>query len=27
MMDRVRMARTGTKKQGTQINPNKMMPV
>ena len=27
MMDRVRMARTGTKKQGAQINPNKMLPV
>ena len=27
MMDRVRMARTGTKKQGAQINPSKMLPV
>tara|TARA_R100001244_G_scaffold85087_1_gene65281 strand:+ start:118 stop:1029 length:912 start_codon:yes stop_codon:yes gene_type:complete len=27
MMDRVRMARTGTKKQSAQINPNKMLPV
>lgn len=26
MMDRVRQARTGTKKQGKQINPQKMMP-
>ena len=26
MMDRVRQARTGTKKQGKQINPHKMMP-
>jgi hypothetical protein len=26
MMDRVRQARTGTKKQGKQINPNKFMP-
>lgn len=26
MMDRVRHARTGTKKQGRQINPNKFMP-
>lgn len=26
MMDRVRQARTGTKKQGRQINPNKLMP-
>jgi hypothetical protein len=26
MMDRVRMARTGNKKQGKQINPNKLMP-
>lgn len=26
MMDRIRKARTGTKKQGTQINPNKFMP-
>lgn len=27
MMDRVRHARTGNKKQGKQINPNKFMPV
>jgi hypothetical protein len=27
MMDKVRKARTGTKKQGRQINPNKLMPV
>ncbi len=27
MMDRVRQARTGQKKQGKQINPNKFMPV
>lgn len=27
MLDRVRTARTGTKKQGKQINPNKFMPV
>ena len=26
MMDRIRQARTGTKKQGTQINPSKFMP-
>jgi len=26
MMDKVRVARTGKKKQGTQINPNKFMP-
>ena len=26
MMDRIRMARTGTKKQGRQINPDKYMP-
>jgi hypothetical protein len=26
MMDRVRLARTGTKKQGKQINPRKVMP-
>lgn len=26
MMDRIRMARTGTKQQGKQINPNKFMP-
>jgi len=26
MMDRIRKARTGTKKQGRQINPNKYMP-
>jgi hypothetical protein len=26
MMDRVRMARTGTKQQGKKINPNKFMP-
>lgn len=26
MMDRARMARTGTKKQGKQINPRKVMP-
>jgi hypothetical protein len=26
MMDKVRMARTGTKKQGRQINPDKFMP-
>jgi hypothetical protein len=26
MMDRVRKSRTGTKKQGKQINPNKMLP-
>lgn len=26
MMDRVRMARTGTKKQGKQINPKKFLP-
>jgi hypothetical protein len=26
MMDKVRAARTGTKKQGKQINPNKLMP-
>jgi hypothetical protein len=26
MMDRVRMARTGNKKQGKQINPRKLMP-
>ena len=27
MMDKVRQARTGTKKQGKQINPTKFMPV
>jgi hypothetical protein len=27
MMDRIRKARTGTPKQGKQINPNKFMPV
>ena len=27
MMDRARMARTGTKQQGKQINPKKVMPV
>lgn len=27
MMDKVRKARTGTKKQGKQINPNKFIPV
>ena len=27
MMDRARVARTGTKKQGKQINPRKVMPV
>jgi len=27
MLDRVRVARTGNKKQGKQINPNKLMPV
>ena len=26
MMDKIRMARTGTKKQGKEINPNKFMP-
>ena len=26
MMDKIRMARTGTKKQGKQINPDKFMP-
>jgi hypothetical protein len=26
MMDKVRKARTGTKKQGKQINPNKFVP-
>lgn len=26
MMDRVRKARTGTTKQGKQINPSKMLP-
>ena len=26
MMDKVRKARTGTKKQGREINPEKMMP-
>jgi len=26
MMDRIRMARTGTKKQGKEINPDKFMP-
>jgi hypothetical protein len=26
MMDKVRSARTGTKKQGRQINPNKFLP-
>ena len=26
MLDKVRKARTGTKKQGKQINPNKYMP-
>lgn len=26
MMDRIRMARTGSKKQGREINPNKFMP-
>ena len=26
MMDRARMSRTGTKKQGKQINPRKVMP-
>jgi hypothetical protein len=26
MMDKVRMARVGTKKQGKQINPSKFMP-
>ena len=27
MMDRVRQSRTGTKKQGREINPGKLMPV
>ena len=27
MMDRIRQARTGTTKQGKQVNPNKFMPV
>jgi hypothetical protein len=27
MMDRVRQARTGSKEQGRQINPNKYTPV
>jgi hypothetical protein len=27
MMDRIRQARTGTKQQGKQVNPNKFMPV
>jgi hypothetical protein len=27
MLDKVRHARTGNKKQGKQINPNKFMPV
>jgi hypothetical protein len=27
MLDKIRAARTGTKKQGKQINPNKFMPV
>jgi hypothetical protein len=26
MMDKIRMARTGTKKQGKQINPDKYLP-
>jgi hypothetical protein len=26
MMDKVRKARTGTKRQGKEINPNKYMP-
>ena len=26
MMDRIRTARTGTKKQGKQVNPRKFMP-
>jgi len=26
MMDKVRMARTGTKKQGKEINPERYMP-
>ena len=26
MMDRVRMARTGNKKQGKEIDPNKFLP-
>jgi hypothetical protein len=26
MMDRIREARTGTKKQGKQINPDKFLP-
>jgi hypothetical protein len=26
MLDRVRVARVGNKKQGKQINPNKFMP-
>jgi hypothetical protein len=26
MMDKVRMARVGNKKQGKQINPSKFMP-
>jgi len=26
MMDRVRKARTGNTKQGTEINPNKFIP-
>jgi hypothetical protein len=26
MMDKVRKERTGTKKQGKQINPNKYLP-
>lgn len=26
MMDRIRKARTGTTKQGKQVNPNKFMP-
>ena len=27
MMDRIRKARTGTKKQGKEIDPNKFLPV
>ena len=27
MMDRIRKARTGTKSQGKEINPNKFLPV
>jgi hypothetical protein len=26
MMDKIRMARTGTKKQGKEINPERYMP-